>query len=181
MLRFALLEGRETLQEREGVPPYQSLLWGSLRGRSCPLPTACSRLLPPSGANSAPGACGRGLDAAGSQPPTRPPTHRPSSNLPGENKLQSLVRKIMKTSNENRKNQTDQNTSLVAQASSRSGFPRAERARGNHRWGGAERSRPTTGTKSWVWGPLLGGHGTIAATRRSGSAWLWVRTCPSAR
>lgn len=44
-LRFALPEGKEILQEGEGVPPSRPLLWGSLRGRSCPLPTA-QRLLP---------------------------------------------------------------------------------------------------------------------------------------
>lgn len=71
-LRFALPEGKEILQEGEGVPPSRPLLWGSLRGRSCPLPTACKGSSPPRGTSSAPGACGRGTDPAGSQPATHP-------------------------------------------------------------------------------------------------------------
>lgn len=79
------LRGGELCRRKKGALPYQPLLCRA--ASPAPFPTL-------SGAIAAPGESGRGPDAAAA-------THQPSSNLPGDNKLQSLVRKVMKTANKN--------------------------------------------------------------------------------
>lgn len=94
---LCLREGK--LQEGEGGSSLSAPSLGHPEeAEGPPFPTARSRLLPPRGASSALGQCGRRQNAAA-------PAHGPCSNLPGDNKLQSLVRKITKASNKHRKKQ----------------------------------------------------------------------------